>query len=354
MSCSKLPFFVVVLLALVGEARLQGQEARDDLHPLLVPNDRRTCVLADSKQPFLYSAVEGPNDSANRNWRVQWSLTFGSRTISRGSAKPFIPADSDVPMYLVEIPMPPLREGVVMSVSLEMTWTDGEEKYEHSRPLHVFSPNTFAEQREFLHDANISLFDPIGKTGKLLEESKIPYTSRPSLASVNSVSEGIVIVGEGVSFSEQRMLAESLLLAASRGVSVLCLAPAEGDFCLKAELDGETRRPNRMDLQRGGVVRRFDKRFDDLVTLSNLSLVSRRNEIVLKTGSTTDEWSWLQLEFPAQPPGKPPGKLILCGMGIMSHWEASPVPRYLVSHLLHELANSNSSSEEPYNEKHAQ
>ncbi len=324
-----------------------GHEMQPEVAFELRPNDNRSCVFANDKARFLYSAAARPGDAAkNVDWQVDWSLVAGNRTLTRGSGKALVPGDSDIPQYVVEIPTPPLRTSVVLPAEMRVTWIADGRKYQHNRPLYMFSRDPFAAQQALWEYVHIKLFDADGKTAILLDENEIPHSRLLNLSAIDLVTEGIVLVGEGVSFRKQRKLPESLLRAAQRGVPVLCLAPSEGDFPLAIRRNGQPVRPSRLELERGDIVRRYDKRFDEIRTVCHLSLESRRNEVVISAANGKDDWSWLNMEFPAEAPGMPSGRLIICGLGIVSLWDTSPVPRYLFVHLLEELTRARSTSED--------
>lgn len=337
-----LPLIVMLAICMLKHLVL-GQETLGESANQLVPVNNRSCVFADDKTLFGYSIQNA--EARDVDWRVDWSLLAGDRTITRGSSEVRLLGGSDSPQLNVQIPTPPLRDSVILPVQLQMTWTAGGKKYQHNRPLYIFSRNPFATRKAFLKNAQIKLFDSDSKTVELLDKNEIPHTRLLNLSAIDLVTEGIVLVGEGVSFRKQRKLSESLLRAAQRGVPVLCLAPSEGDFPLAIQQDGQLTRPSRLVLERGEVVRRYDKRFDEVPTICHLSLESRRNEVVISAANGKDDWSWLNMEFPAEAPGMPSGRLIVCGLGIVSHWDTSPVPRYLFVHLLEELTSAQSTLE---------
>jgi len=330
----------------LSTSRALGQESQTKGADALLPADSRSCVFADNKTLFSYFHPDAV--ARDVEWHVEWSLMAGARTITRGSGEVMLLGGSDSPQQIVQIPTPPLRDNVVLPVQLQMTWTAGDKKYHHTRPLFIFSRNPFAVRQAFLEEAQIKLFDVDGETAELLDAHEIPHSRLLNLSAMDRLTEGIVLIGEGVSFRQQRRLAETLFQAAQRGVSVLCLAPSEGALCpLTSEENGQFLQPSRLLLERENVVLRYDKRFDKIPTLSYLALEPRRNEVVISDANDQGGWSWLELEFPPEATKKKtPGRLIVCGLGMVSHWEASPVPRYLFVHLLEELTPTKSNLEE--------
>ena len=338
MSQNTATIIAASLFAILGPIRvLLAEPYVEDLKPKLAPSDTRTCVFANYKQQFFYSAVENPSEMSSRNWVVEWSLIKDYRTINHGTVRMEDLANCSAPTYVLEVSTPPVRDGLVISAMLDMTWSNGNCEYRHRRPLHIFSPNPFAENLGLLEKANIYLFDPDGSTMSLLQKVGIPFRSVSSLATIEAVEDGVIIIAEGVSFTNQRLLFESLLHAASRGVSVLCLAPADGVLRLDALRNQEIIRPVHMAFQQSEVIRTYDKRFDELAIASQFKLASLRNEVVVEIVSSENDWSWLDIKFPASSPSRPSGHLMFCGLGIISHWESTPVPRYLFLHLLHDL-----------------
>jgi len=315
---------LMIALCLSGHPAL-GQER---VQQPLAPASTQSCVLAGQEATFTYL----PTDMRVADWQVEWSLVAGHRTLQRGGSQALPAPDRDVPGYKIKIPMPPLRDAVVLPVQLQIIWTADGKTYRHDRPLFIFARNPFAARQAFLEEAQIKLFEVDGKTAELLDEYEIPHSRLLNLSAIDRVTEGIVLVGEGASFREQQKLAESLLRAAQRGVPVLCLAPSEGDIPLMYS--------NRLVLERGEVVRRYDKRFDEIPTVCHFSLEPRRNEVVLSATNDQEGWSWLDMEFPEKSSEKPSGRLIVCGLGMVT-----PVPRYLFVRLLEELSRVPSTEE---------
>ncbi|QEG36523.1 hypothetical protein Pr1d_38370 [Bythopirellula goksoeyrii] len=308
---------------------VSGQERPASHATDLVPVDTRSCFFADDEVSLLYSAAD------EEALRITWSLMANGRTLEQGTSEAAVLADSCVQQIVVKFPTPHLRVGIVLAAELQTTWISDNAKHHLSRPLTIFSRDPFSSRRSSLENTRIKLFDSDGKTAELFERYDIPHTRLLNLSAIELVTEGLVLVGEGVSFRKQRRLSETLLRAAQRGVSVLCLAPSDGNFPLNAQQSGQ---PSRLILDRGEVVRRYDKHFDSLPTICPLSLVPQRKEVVIGFAQGNSQWSWLNMEFPSESPNASSTKLIVCGLGMVTHWEESPVPRYLFVHLLDELS----------------
>ncbi len=318
----------------------------------LKPADNRSCVFAGCDASFPYASATISRDEQGRSpWRVHWTLVAKRRILARGSSKTIFSGDHDAPLYVVSIPMPPLRESVVMAIALQMTWTAGGRTYQHRRPLTIYSPDPFTTRKAFLQHAKINLFDPVGKTARILDAHGIPYKRLISLHRIDQAVEGIVLVGEEISFRRQKHLAEALLKTVQRGVPVLCLAPTEGDFPLAIDEKSPLLFPSRLVFASEEIVRRYDQRFDRIPSASRWVLRSRREQMVLSVIQSENDWRsesnwpWVTMVFPAQKPDVPSGRLILCNLGMIRSWKTNPVPRYFFIHLLKELVANTTDTE---------
>ena len=68
---------------------------------------------------------------------------------------------------------------------------------------------------------------------------------------------------------------------------------------------------------------------DGKVVASSLAVRSRREVVVADAVAGDTAWPWLELRFPGDR-----AKLVVCGFGIVSHWEAGPAPRFLLARIL--------------------
>jgi hypothetical protein len=198
-----------------------------------------------------------------------------------------------------------------------------------------------------LTQADLHLLDVTDETAKVFDESSIPFRRLSNSDSITSLTAGTLIVGEGINLDEQRGLTDALIDAAGRGVLVLLLAPAKK----LAEVVGadvlNSERVRRVAFRRGDVLLDFDKRFDTddwsdgETARSSVSLQSRHNNASIGIAETANGWPWLELHVAAPESAGAHGKLIVCGFGMIRHWRATPVPRYLLAELLQQSVESN-------------
>ena len=111
---------------------------------------------------------------------------------------------------------------------------DGQDRStaRYEQPLWFFPAHPFAQRAEWLKDLKITLFDPAVTTAPVLKAMEIPFEETRNVAALEELKEGLLLVGEGVSFEDERALPEMLFKAAARGLPVLCLAPAKGTLPL--------------------------------------------------------------------------------------------------------------------------
>jgi hypothetical protein len=148
-----------------------------------------------------------------------------------------------------------------------------------------------------------------------------------------------VIVGEGISFKDELELMPALVRAAQRGVRVLVLAPAAGNFLLPGS-DGEAA-ADHLVLRRQDVIRKLDKKLDAVawppegkIVASALTVKADEGKVVAEVVPAGKGWPWLAIEFPEKN-----GRLAVCGFPLIGAWEASPTPRYLLSAILDHLTD---------------
>jgi hypothetical protein len=222
---------------------------------------------------------------------------------------------------------------------------------DHTRPVIIFSRNPFAGRSEWIESVRITLFDPDGETAEAFQETGIPFAHVRRTAVLAELSEGLLIVGEGVSFEEYRGLPETVARVAASGVPVLCLAPAEGALAMPGTGDSEQSRPTRMSLRREDVIRELDKQLDSVawppdgrIVASRMGIQASRQGVVLEVladGAAGSEaaWPWIEVRYP-----KNNSSLLFCGFPIIRQWEAGPAPRFLLARIIERLSGKENPS----------
>jgi hypothetical protein len=298
------------------------------------PAEKWSDVFADHEVKF-HHAIRA---AAPLEGRLHWSLSVQVRTVAQGELP--LKTDGRQPVELtVPLKTPTVKQGVIVQSQLTLAaYADGEQKpvASHSRPLWIFPRDPFAYRRQWLKELRITLLDPEGKTADVLGQAGIPYKLTRNTAALDGLTEGLLVVGEGVAWRDYRALGEAMGKAAARGVPVLCLAPGEGTMALPGSEGADLPAPSGISLRREEIITQLDKRLDAVawppegqIAASRLSLKSDRQQVVIEATRDEHGWPWLEVSYPTAK-----GRLILCGFGIIRQWEAGPAPRYLLAELL--------------------
>jgi hypothetical protein len=271
--------------------------------------------------------------------QVVWRHTADRRPLARGELAIAIAAGTSAPLT-IPLQLPDVREGVIYDTELtvELVNDRREVTAEHRRVVRIFPRDAFADRRHWLRDLNIMLYDPEKKTESVFDEADIPYKAVRNIAALRKTAEGIVVIGEGVSWQDHPSLDEVLPALAAEGIPVLCLAPADGRFGFPGN-DDERPRPERLTLGRAEMIRRLDKRLDadawppeGKPVAAALDVESYRSRVVLAVTESPWAWPWVEALYPGD------GRLIVCGFGVVRSWDAGPTPRYLLLRILERLS----------------
>jgi len=303
----------------------------------LSPLEAWSAVFGGARSEFHFAVT------ARKPFRglAGWSLTVNGRVIARREeALAVEPAKEG--RITIALDIPPVKEGVIVQavLSLSLYVEDrGQAEASLRKPLWVFSHNPFADRTEWLKELKIHLFDPEGKTRQALEKMGVPFSETGNVESLPDFRDGLVIVGEGVSFEDYRGLPEIMVRAAAGGVPVLCLAPSGGRLVLPGSEGAELPKPAALALRGNDVITELDKRLDALawppdgkVVASSLSVRADRGRVVAEVGEGGAAWPWAEARF-----AEKRGRLLVCGFGLMRAWEAGPSPRFLFARLLEHL-----------------
>ena len=327
MSCAIVSSFTLALFA-------------DDT-TTIEPRNEPSAVFGESDVKFTYVV------RSNRQFDgiVTWVHSARSRTISRGETA--VMSRGNVPTE-IEIPLrvPPVREGIAFDTELTVNLQSRgkrESDATHQRTVWVFPKDAFANQAEWLEAAEINLFDPEGDTVDVFEKTKIPLKEVRNVGALERLDSGLVVIGEGISFYENRALDKILPNLASKGIPVICLAPRDGSIVLPGSRDADGPKPNSISFRHTDVIAKLDKRLDskawassgDLVK-SHLEIASYRGLVTVEVAKDKSGWPWIEIEFAKKK--KQSGKMMICGFGLIEHWDASPNSRFFLARMFEQLS----------------
>jgi len=274
--------------------------------------------------------------------RVGWAVAYKQRTLVRRELA-FAVGPAKEQALRIHVAVPDVRPGVIVPLTLSVAFTDGDgTAASHEKQLWVFPRDPFTDRRQWLKGLGIRLFDPEGRTGKVLEAMKIPFAATANPETLLAVDRGLILIGEGLSFDDYRGVPEIMARAAAKGLPVLCLAPSGGELPVPGAEAAALPAPSRIVLRRRDVIADLDKRLDrdgwppdGEIVASSVALTADRRIVAARVARGQGGWPWLELHYPA---GR--GRLLLCGFAIIRKWDTGPAPRFLFARLLERLAGA--------------
>jgi hypothetical protein len=329
------PGLAVVVLSII----LVGAAAAAD-RVVISPQEAWSGVLGGRETTFSYH-VTAPQDLRGR---LGWSLSVDQRTLARGETALTVPAGQPG-RTAIRFTVPEAKPGAVLQARLSVEVYDsagGGRLAGHERTLWIFPGDPFALRSDWLKTLKITLFDPPGDTQKTLERAKIPFQQIRNLAALQDLTGGVLVVGQGISLEEYRALPEALVRLAAAGVPVVWLAPSAGSLPVPGIEGAETGLPTAksVTLRRQEAITSLDKRLDadgwppdGKLIASTISIVADRRRVMGRVGREANGWSWIEVHYPKQD-----AMLLICGFGIIDHWDAGPTPRWLFARMLEYVA----------------
>jgi hypothetical protein len=264
-----------------------------------------------------------------------WRFAAGAATLARGEQAVAVAADKPGRAAL-RLTVPEPKEGVVLTCSLTATLGKEGARGEPAvieKAVHVFPESPFAEKEAWLEDLEIRLFDPEKRTRAIFEKAGIPFQAFANVDAIEGEEEGLLVVGEGVSFRDYRALGRLLAGAAARGRRILVLAPGGGAFALPT--------PQRLALRGEDAIRELDKRLDDVAwprdgktRACGLKLVGARGPVNVEV-TDGEGWPWLEMEYANG------GRMVVCGFAVIRKWSGTPAPRFLLARVLEYVTREN-------------
>jgi hypothetical protein len=325
-----------LLLGIALARSVSGDDA-----PVVATADARTNFFAGREAVFdtlvRGNAVDGS---------LVWVLTVGDRALADGAVA-VRHAGRGATTATVAVGLPAGREGVVVDAALNTILADaaGRRLGSAVRRVRVFPADPFAGRRRWLESRRIVLVDPEGKTEKVLAAAGVPLLLARADADVAALRPQVLVVGEGLSWADHPGLSRSLVRLAAQGVNVLCLAPAGGTLPLPGTDDAPGDHvATSLALRRADVVADLDDRLDWRdwsaagTVVGRLSITADRGAVVVQAAAAPPGWPWMEVACAGRDDEPPAGRLVVCGLGVVAHWEETPAARYLFAALLTRLA----------------
>ena len=313
--------------------------------PALAPASGRTNVVA-GREAILGTVIRGDAVAG----RLVWTLTALGRTLASGAADVRHdggPATS----VAVAAAIPAIKEGVVVEAVFTAVLVDaaGSRLATHARPVRIFPADPFVDRTRWLEALALALVDPVGDTERVLTAAGVPFTLVRSEADIATAAPRVLLVGEGASWLDRPDLPGLVTRLAAQGTPVLCLAPRDGTLPLSGAADTPVEAvAKRLVFERTGIVTALDPRLDGGdwgaaggSIVSRLAIVAEGDHAVIRIAAAADKpagWPWLEIDY-ADPASPTSGStLVVCGYGIVAHWDETPAARYLFAAVLGRLA----------------
>jgi hypothetical protein len=313
--------------------------ARSSEEPSLKWVEPWAAVFADGT--YTFHVVVSGNQAATYN--ANWRFSAGGRTLASREAEIDLGVERSVTSEL-QLDIPSVGEEVIFPADLtvDLHAKDGTEIVGPIvKRVWIFARAPFADRQQWLRGLEIHLYDPIGETAICFEKARIPFQRVYNLDASGDIDRGMFVVGEGISFDDCRGVPGTIIRLANRGVGVLCLAPTAGTVQLSSD-DCPAIVLQRLFLDRQSIITRLDKRLDanawpdrQPVVLHGVDVISKSMDSIAEVSDQRSSWPWLDVTYSA-----PHGRLIICGLGIVSGWQAGPTPSYLLLRIFQDLACS--------------
>jgi len=322
------------------------------------------CCVATAEPPALEAASGRTNFFAGREaklgtvirggdavaGRLAWTLTALGRTVAGGTLA--VRHDGGpATIATVAVAIPEVKDGVVIEAVLTTVLADvaGTRLASLTRAVRIFPADPFVDRTRWLESLALALVDPVGDTERVLTEAGVPFTLVRSEADIAAASPRVLVVGEGASWLDRPDLPGLVTRVAARGMPVLCLAPSDGALPLPAGADPEgAAGATRLVFDRAGVVTALDQRLDGdgwggagRATVSKLAIAAEGDRAMIRIAAAVDDptgWPWLEIGYADRASPRSTATLVVCGYGIVAHWDDTPAARYLFAALIERLA----------------
>jgi hypothetical protein len=273
--------------------------------------------------------------SASAPVTVSWELTLYSAVVDRGQVLAD-PARAGQPIGITAR-IPPLREGVTGQATLIIQATAEGQSARLVHPVWILPADPWSGLRTELTKNPLRVHETGPTLSARLSDAGLKTTAMRNAAAIAALTNGLLLVAEGISLRAQRGLADALVRAAAGGARVILLAPSDGPLPLPCHetLSGLPRPVLRL----GGVeaLLQLDKRLDayvwpghSSVIASSFLLSAERRQPEATWSPGTEGWVWLDMDFR----GSGGGRLLAVGWAPAQAWESGPAPRHTLAALM--------------------
>lgn len=188
----------------------------------------------------------------------------------------------------------------------------------------IFGRDPLNGRRQWAEQLRIVLFDPSGNTAEAFDAIKLPYRRATGLGALAAVSEGMVVVGEGLRLADHAGLDRVLCQIAGHGVPVILLAPKSGELTISDP------RPKRFELRDPDVGQQIDSRtVGDLKRSGGYRISGEGKGPVLRVTDESLSYVWGDFRFDLAQ-----GRVCCVAWELLDRWETSPAPRFFFVRLL--------------------
>ncbi len=256
--------------------------------------------------------------------KLSFRVAKDHRTLASGTVA--VGEDGEVSL---PVALPGMKSGVAMKLELSLAKeTGGASESLASGTVWAFAEQPFAGDENPAVMKKIYLYDPEDKTAEAFESIKLRVDRVGDVNALESVTNALIIFHEGFSLESVRGVDEVLVGLVRRGNSVLLLAPSEGNVPLWNELE-ECWYGTAKGLHRQTKIEGTDYDLDlSSMPASHFRLVGIRDEAVVQVDAGNGYEAAILRDL------KNDGKIIFCGLSLISNWEKTPAARWLLAEIL--------------------
>lgn len=292
--------------------------------------------------------VTGP---AKQPVRVQWQVLIERRVWQRGVVRATTAADDKPTIVAFEFRTPFVKAGVIAGGRLKIQLSDdqNDDLLTKEFPLWIYHENPFDTEFAWLKQLSIELVDPSHQLTNYLK----PFSFPGKVETVQAKDERVLIVAQMAAWDAS--VTQQIEQRLRDGGQVLCLATSRGQLRLNSLAPGGLEMPGFPEIHVANFefMRQLDPRLGnhDLVVTGRGRIDYGADERVSwSITSSRAGWAFLEAGAETSPEWIPDHKttftspqqvsrprLVYCGLDLMSRWQESPTPRYLLANILQRM-----------------